>query len=454
MAEDDKWYFTKKQLNNSPSRKCGVPAQKELSYRQQGAKFIQILGQRLNVRQLVINTAIVYMHRFYMFHSFTKFHRYAIAQAAFFLAAKAGEQIRQKEQVIRVAYFVLFNTHIDRKSKIYSDMIEELITNEDILVQTLGFEFDVQHPHPLVVKFFRQIKEQSKLAEMSYFMATNSLHMTTFCLQYRPAVVACMCIHFVCKWSNHKITSSKEGENWFSNVEPSVTLKLLENLTSEYLDVLDKYPSLLKKALKTGPTAGPSSSPSPTNTHNNNNYNTESSSNNINSSKNKKTVQHNNAIQMTERPQQVPATSNAARDQQMRKQGDVKPSTKTMFPPPVITVSPKKVLSLKEYSQKRQKERQERKMTEMRNEQHSSETTSSPRSPQLPKSRLQGNATGSHVSRSMGIPTQPERKKRSPKRQRDTSSEGNNRPSKIAKTSSSNHTPQVCKKPPVIITLH
>lgn len=25
--------------------------------------------------QLIINTAIVYMHRFYMIHSFTKFHR-------------------------------------------------------------------------------------------------------------------------------------------------------------------------------------------------------------------------------------------------------------------------------------------------------------------------------------------------------------------------------------------
>ena len=38
--------------------------------------------------QLCINTAIVYMQRFYMFHSFTKFHRNFIAAAALFLAAK------------------------------------------------------------------------------------------------------------------------------------------------------------------------------------------------------------------------------------------------------------------------------------------------------------------------------------------------------------------------------
>ena len=40
--------------------------------------------------QLCINTAIVYMHRFYAFHSFTQFHRNAIAAAALFLAAKVG----------------------------------------------------------------------------------------------------------------------------------------------------------------------------------------------------------------------------------------------------------------------------------------------------------------------------------------------------------------------------
>lgn len=40
--------------------------------------------------QLCINTAIVYMHRFYAFHSFTLFHRNIIAAAAFFLAAKVG----------------------------------------------------------------------------------------------------------------------------------------------------------------------------------------------------------------------------------------------------------------------------------------------------------------------------------------------------------------------------
>lgn len=45
----EKWYFTKEQLENTPSRKCGFDAHKELSYRQQAANFIQEMGQRLKV---------------------------------------------------------------------------------------------------------------------------------------------------------------------------------------------------------------------------------------------------------------------------------------------------------------------------------------------------------------------------------------------------------------------
>lgn len=34
----------------------------------------------------------------------------------------------------------------------------------------------------------------------------GSLHLTTMCLQYKPTVVACVCIHLVCKWFNYEVT--------------------------------------------------------------------------------------------------------------------------------------------------------------------------------------------------------------------------------------------------------
>uniref|UniRef100_A0A3Q3WX26 Uncharacterized protein n=1 Tax=Mola mola TaxID=94237 RepID=A0A3Q3WX26_MOLML len=56
----------------------------------------------------------------------------------------------------------------------------------------------------------------------------HSLHLTTFCLQYSPPVVACVCIHLACKWSNWEIPVSTDGKHWWEYVDPTVTLELLD----------------------------------------------------------------------------------------------------------------------------------------------------------------------------------------------------------------------------------
>lgn len=70
--------------------------------------------------QLCINTAIVYMHRFYVFHSLSQYHRNSIAVAAIFLAAKVEEQPRKLEHVIKVAHMCLHRDapNFDLKSEV------------------------------------------------------------------------------------------------------------------------------------------------------------------------------------------------------------------------------------------------------------------------------------------------------------------------------------------------
>jgi len=53
------------------------------------------------------------MHRFYVFHSLTHFHRNAIAIASLFLAAKVEEQPRKLEHVIKVAHLCLHRDQLD-----------------------------------------------------------------------------------------------------------------------------------------------------------------------------------------------------------------------------------------------------------------------------------------------------------------------------------------------------
>ncbi|XP_070814230.1 cyclin-T2-like isoform X1 [Chaetodon trifascialis] len=244
-----KWLFSRERLDNTPSRRCGIEADRELSYRQQAANLIQDIGQRLNVSQLIINTAIVYMHRFYMIHSFTKFHRNIISQTTLFLAAKVEEQPRKLEHVIKIAHACVNPQEpaLDTKSNAFQQQAQELVALETIVLQTLGFEITVDHPHTDVVRCSQLVRASKDLAQTSYFMATNSLHLTTFCLQYRPTVVACVCIHLACKWSNWEIPVSTDGKHWWEYVDRTVTLQLLDELTHEFLQILEKTPSRLKR---------------------------------------------------------------------------------------------------------------------------------------------------------------------------------------------------------------
>nr|XP_046259382.1 cyclin-T2a isoform X2 [Scatophagus argus] len=248
-GSSSKWFFTREQLENTPSHRCGVEPDRELSYRQQAANLIQDMGQRLNVSQLTINTAIVYMHRFYMHHSFTKFHRNIISPTTLFLAAKVEEQPRKLEHVIKVAHACLNSQEppLDTKSNAYLQQAQELVILESIVLQTLGFEITIDHPHTDVVKCSQLVRASKDLAQTSYFMATNSLHLTTFCLQYKPTVIACVCIHLACKWSNWEIPVSTDGKHWWEYVDNSVTLELLDELTHEFLQILEKTPSRLKR---------------------------------------------------------------------------------------------------------------------------------------------------------------------------------------------------------------
>jgi len=246
-----RWYFPEQQLANSPSLRAGISLEKELSYRQQAANFIQDMGQRLEVTQLCINTAIVYMQRFYMFHSFTRFHRNSIASASLFLAAKVEEQPRKLEHVIKVAHMCLHRSQpqLDVRSEAYQEQAQELVTNENILLQTLGFDVAIDHPHTHVVKCCQLVKAAKELAQTSYFMATNSLHLTTMCLRHPPTIVACVCIHLACKWSKYRIPLSAQGREWFSYIDAEATNDLLERLTEEFLAIFDKCPSRLKKKI-------------------------------------------------------------------------------------------------------------------------------------------------------------------------------------------------------------
>ena len=99
--------------------------------------------------------------------------------------------------------------------------------------------------------------EDYKRAKINYlFLFIFSLHLTTMCLRHPPKIVACVCIHLACKWSNYTIPLSRMKKEWFMHVlEPNwnrdslSTLELLDELTNEFLNIFEQCPSRLKKKI-------------------------------------------------------------------------------------------------------------------------------------------------------------------------------------------------------------
>jgi cyclin T len=74
--------------------------------------------------------------------------------------------------------------------------------------------------------------------------------LTTYCLEHPPTVVACMCIHLTCAWKGLEIPRSSDDKNWWEYVDHSVTHEKLEALATEFLTIVEKSPSRLKKRIQ------------------------------------------------------------------------------------------------------------------------------------------------------------------------------------------------------------
>ena len=94
------------------------------------------------------------------------------------------------------------------------------------MLQTFGFDISIDHPHTHVIRATQFIRGNKKtviivfeiwflapreLSQVAYFMATNSLYLTTFCLEMRSEIVAATCIYLAFAWSEFEVGLSSDG---------------------------------------------------------------------------------------------------------------------------------------------------------------------------------------------------------------------------------------------------
>ena len=163
------------------------------------------LGKALNLSHTTMATAAVYYHRFYMFHAFQDFPRYVVSTCCLFLAGKAEETPKKCRDIVRVVRQL---TNDRQFATFGNDPREEIMVLERVLLQTIKFDLQVEHPYESIIKFAKSLKgDQNKLqkmVQMSWTFVNDSL-CTTLCLQWEPEIVAIAVMYLAVKLSKFEV---------------------------------------------------------------------------------------------------------------------------------------------------------------------------------------------------------------------------------------------------------
>lgn len=223
----------------TPSRLDGIDYMTETRYRREGTRFIMNCGNKMRLRYDTMATGAVYFHRFYMVQSFKNFPRWVTSAACLFLAGKVEETPKKCRDIIKTAKSIL----TDGQFEVFGeDPKEEVMMYERVLLQTIKFDLQVEHPYPSLLKFGKALRGDrakiNKLVQMAWTFSNDSLS-TTLCLRHKPEVTAVAMIALAAKFNNHDLQASASvpGKTWFQSFTKGVPESVIEGICDEMMEL-------------------------------------------------------------------------------------------------------------------------------------------------------------------------------------------------------------------------
>ncbi|GJQ88229.1 CycK [Trypoxylus dichotomus] len=243
------WYYEKKELKNTPSTQDGIDYETEMRYRKEGARFIIDTGSKMDLGYNTTATGVVYFHRFYMFHSFRQFPRYVTACCCLFLAGKVEETPKKCKDIIKTARGLLSD---QKFTQFGEDPKEEVMTLERILLQTIKFDLQVEHPYSYLLKYAKCLKgdktKLQKMVQMAWTFVNDSL-CTTLALQWEPEIIAVALMYLAGKLSQFEVVDwvgrTAKHLRWWDMFVEDVTMELLEDICHQVLDLYSQSTSIV-----------------------------------------------------------------------------------------------------------------------------------------------------------------------------------------------------------------
>lgn len=169
-----------------------------------------------------------------------------------FLAGKVEETPKKCRDLMRTAKQLLETRTGPGNWRQYADSfasedtLRDILTYEKILLQTIKFDLQVEHPYAYLLKYAKSLKckqpeQQEKLRPMVQMVWAfiNDSYCTTLCLQWEPEIIAIALMYLSCKLNQTDInemlmSSSGTGAsrdpatNWWDQFVQDLTVDILE----------------------------------------------------------------------------------------------------------------------------------------------------------------------------------------------------------------------------------
>lgn len=245
MSKQGTWYFSKEELDNSPSRKDGIDKKQEQEYRELTCHHLQEVGKKLKLPQLAIATAIVFFHRFFARQSHKRYDRIVVATACLFLAGKVEEAPKKLNLVITTSYQILVAmqnnaTPLKEGTPKFKELREKILAMERVLLQIIAFDMHMEHPYKYLMKYRQRIpgtpESIRQLVQIAWNFVNDSLR-TTLALQHDAKTTAVAALYLAFKFLKMQ---APDGRPWWLDLHGTATQDTLEDISNCILDLYNK----------------------------------------------------------------------------------------------------------------------------------------------------------------------------------------------------------------------
>lgn len=234
------WYVTRDVIErSSPSRRDGIDSASENILRKSYCAFLRELGIQLKMPHVVIATATMFCHRFYLHQSHQKNDRFTIATACIFLAGKVEEARRPLEEVALISYSMQTKNNPMAAEEIKEKEVVErqkelILVAEQVVLVTLDFNLKVRHPYGFLITATSKYKSAPDALVRVACIIVNDVLYTSLCLQFKPQHIAAGALFLAAKLLRFKLP----WKGWWKDF--SVALRQLEEISNQVLELYEQ----------------------------------------------------------------------------------------------------------------------------------------------------------------------------------------------------------------------